>query len=145
MNQYNEYHRDFELVLGNEKPAIIVERRKSPAAYHEIIRDAAGWPHLTVVHRPLRASDGLAHPAVIIGKRRFVTNILELLSKRDNLDRKTFQIAMGVQLGYAFEDCVEYSESKLGKSCGCECCGGPTRESRLDDEAQTRRTMYINS
>lgn len=148
MSQTQDYLRDFRLVALGEKPVVIIERRKSPEAYLKVLtalcRDR--YQHLNSVHRPLADSSGKRDIALIVGRSETeVYHVLDLLRHRDKYTREGFQILMGEALGYSMKDCMEFVSSPLSRTCGCECCGGPTPESKLDDEARVRRNMYINT
>ena len=148
--QTQDYLSDLDATLRGEKPAVIIERRKSVLAY-ATAANKASLSHASAANPASMAtglrwlftlladSDGKNHPAIIAGRPETVENIDRLLATRSTMDRKTFQIAMGVQLGYDFDDCVAYSESLLGQTCGCQCCGGPTTSSKLDDERRRER------
>lgn len=140
MSQYDDYMRDFHAVANGNKPAVIVERRKSREAYLRVMT-AARADMLPSAYLTLADSTGQKHPAFIVGKTADnVRAIANLLRNRDHIRRDAFQITMGSLLGYPIKDCIEYTKSRLSKTCGCELCGGPTPESRLDDLCRLRRT-----
>jgi hypothetical protein len=144
MSQYDDYIRDLHAVIAGDKPAVIVEFRKSPKAYMQVM-PIAKREGLTTHQQALADSKGVKHAAIMAARdSRVLTRIVKLLSRRNTMTRDRFQITLGTLLGYSLDDCQDYVVSRLSKTCGCQLCGGPTRESRLDDEIKARRTvMYV--
>lgn len=138
MSQCDDYMRDLERVLWGEKPAVIIERRKSAGAYSKAMAVLASRSHVPALHVMLADSSGLKQRALIIGER--CGHVWALLGQREIYTREEFQTVMGRLLGYSYEDCAEYVKSETARTCGCELCGGPTLR---HNEAQIRRTMYV--
>lgn len=148
MNEQANYERDIAQVIAGDKPAVIVEKRKCASAmgFAYCLAEAsfaADEKSFSILRRPLKDGHGKSGDAFVFGKDVNVRGIKALLEQRDEFSRATFQTAMGVILGYTLEDCRAYTESTLSLTCGCELCGGPTEQSRLDNEAQLRRTYRV--
>ena len=142
MNEmYENYMRDLALVYFKAKPIVVIESRKSHCAYTEAIVWARKHGLFTR-YLMLADSKGQKHLALAIAQNEDRTNQLEtLLDERDCYTRRQFQIIMGNLMGYKLDDCIEYVDSRLARTCGCEMCGGPTPETKLDDEARLARTV----
>ena len=140
-SQHDAYLRDYRAVILGRKPAVIVERRKSRKAWLKVLSGAMerGLPHTTMM---LADSTGRQDQAVIVGKTaRGVAQVRDLIEDRACYTRAEFQRAMGRLLGYSPEDIESFLQSRLSLECGCELCGGPTPESRLDNDARKARTL----
>lgn len=143
MTQYQDYMRDLQRVIAGEKPLVIIERRKSAKAYLAAMPAAIKHGLVTQQTR-LADSTGNRQPAIMVAREsRAILAVLKLLRSRDDHSRADFQIAMGLALGYDRESCEEYTRSRLSRTCGCELCGGQTRESVLDDQARKARTLNL--
>lgn len=138
MSQYDDYMSDLSLVQMNEKPVVIIERRKSAKAYLLALQVArAGFFYNELM---LTDSSGKPDHALVIGyNAQPVALVCKLIANRPQYTRSDFQIALGTLLGYTHDDCVEFVRSSLSLTCGCQLCGGPTQESKADDERTARR------
>ncbi len=141
-------------VCEGRKPACIVELRKTDETHFRallmIARAHAGWVSpgetLEVYCTPLKDSRGVAHEAFMFGDGYALTGIINAMTDYADgrLSRGEYQYRVGRELGYSEAQCDEFLASPLSRTCGCEMCGGPTPESRADDEAHVRRTMYVS-
>ena len=138
---YENYMRDLALVYFGVKPMVVIESRKSWCAYTEAIVWARKHGLFTR-YLALKDSKGKAWQALAIAQDEHRPSMLvQALDERHRYDRKQFQMIIGNALGYKLDDCVDFTLSRLSRTCGCEMCGGPTPESRLDDQARLARTV----
>ncbi len=154
-NQLDDYIADWLAVRRGEKPMMICEFRKCGHAYNFIQENMAIVKRVRVYNLQLADSSGMNHPALVVTQfaNRY-QNLLTLLGNRALHTRESWQLAIGQLLGYSIKSCADFSQSYIGRTCGCELCGGLTpftaltsnpesraRQRQLHDE-HVRRTMY---
>lgn len=122
-------------VRAGRKPLLIVSAGKSQFALETLLAlaDEDGLPW---VLRDFRCEDGQPHEHLFVAgegspyAREAVNLIMSEMSRPD------LQVRLGLLLGYTAAEINEFIESELGKTCPCDCCGGP--ETVLDDAAKAR-------
>ena len=159
---YEDYRQDILDAIGGRKPVAVIEQRKCEEAFKWAWQLARkGVPDITFSTLHLADGHGVKHPALMIGNSIAILKLLKRMRRyqRELAElRASYQVDVGVLLGYEEQDCHDYTRSELSRTCGCEMCGGPTPESVQDNEesqpqcerdtrderdAHVRRTMYV--
>lgn len=139
-SQHDTYLRDYRKVLTGRKPAVIVERRKSRKAWLKVATSARERAMPLVDIKTADSTGEKDHAVIVARSPRHVLDIQRVINAREQYSRDEYQQALGRLLGYSDDEIAEFQASRLSLECGCELCGGPTPESRLDTEARKRRT-----
>lgn len=114
-------------LMDDKRALLIVSGEKSMPAYRALLSVAlsAELPHWT---GPLIGEDGQEHLHLFVAK---VPNIIDLAldairkTKSGELKRGHLHEFLGALLGYPSDGCKEFSQSRVGRTCKCDCCGGP--------------------
>lgn len=148
MNTCDEdYTADYLAVARGDKPLMICEKRKAPLTYAMIKRLTSLFAAPDAFDIMLADGDGRNRAALVVTRKANDYHyLLDLLANRERFTRAQFQMSVGELLGHTPESCQEFSDSKIGKSCECELCGGADestrRHNRADHDAHVRRTMF---
>jgi len=127
---------DYVNVREGRKPLLIVSAGKSQFAYESLV-GIAREDGMTVLVEPLVCEDNELHAHVLIAApgapyaREARDAIVDCLSEavltrdaqRKRELRAQLQLKLGLLLGYAAGECVDFINSELGRSCPCDCCG----------------------
>ena len=127
---------DYVSVREGRKPLLIVSSEKSTFAYEQIadFAEQDGLRHQCAL---LIGEDGDLHEHVLVSLpgAPYVREALELIDavRCGRMSRSDMQMRMGMLLGYSAYEILEFIESHVGRTCKCDCCGGPnTVQDRTD-------------
>lgn len=115
--------------IEGEKSLVIVSSGKTTLGYETavMLAERAFMYHEIVM---LRCEDGELHEHVFLGERWRVLEALTQLERREKgeISRERLQYNLGLLLEYSTDDIVEFIASEVGRTCPCDCCGGPVDE-----------------
>lgn len=130
---------DYADVVEGRKPLLIVSAGKSQFAYDTITKLALASDAVQYRLANLVCEDERAYQHAFVCSwgapyaDEAINLILDAISEAVHPDRdrplrairKSLQVALGMLLGYAAAECIEFADSELGRTCPCDCCGGP--------------------
>ena len=160
MTQLNDYvsdaFADYDAVIEGTKPLLIVSSGKSAYAC-EALGNLAKRDFLQVTCETAGfiCEDGEVHTHVFIGQAGTTTAQDAIDAIWRNIERgadddwnpkrsrEALQLELGLFLGYELRDIFAFMRSDIGRTCPCDCCGGPDtaeKPARLPDPNPGRFT-----
>ena len=129
-------YADYAAVRAGEKPLMIVSSGKSAFAVETLSR-LAEEDGLNAIHERFTCEDGLIHTHVFIcaaGAPYAYEAISAIWRNIERVaydgwnprrSREALQLELGLLLGYSAQECLDFMRSDIGRTCECDCCGGP--------------------
>jgi hypothetical protein len=129
---------DYDAVIEGTKPLLIVSSGKSAYAC-EALGNLAKRDFLQVTCATARfvCEDGEVHTHVFIAPAGTTTGQDAITAIWRNIERvgydgwdprrsrQALQLELGLMLGYEPQAIVDFMRSDIGRTCPCDCCGGP--------------------
>lgn len=128
---------DYNAVREGRKPLLIVSAGKSKFAANELLDIADGDERVTLATDVFVCEDGKLHNHLFIAaagspyareaKEAIWQNIERVAYDgwAKSRAREDLQLRLGLLLGYSARECLDFIHSDLGRTCPCDCCGGP--------------------
>lgn len=170
------YMTELAAVREGVKPLMIASEGKSPVAY-KVLRDIVDADDaLEVQISDFICEDGVLYEHAFVCRtgasyaREAVRLIFDTISKAVIAEtphaagevRRRHQLRLGLLLGHSAAECAEFSDSELGRTCPCDCCGSEftaetverprvpegwaeveaSRNDHDEDAMRARRTQY---
>ena len=143
---------DYVNVREGRKPLLIVSAGKSQFALESLV-GIAREDGMSVIVEPLVCEDGKLHEHALIAApgapyaREARDLIVDCLSEavltrdygRKRELRAQLQLKLGMLLGYAAGECVDFVNSELGRTCPCDCCGSEYTVTQAPDRHASSR------
>jgi hypothetical protein len=127
---------DYDDVCTGKKPLLIVSSGKSAYACEALAGLAKTDGHELEIQRFV-CEDNEVHTHAFISAKgspyaKDAVNAIWRNIERVAYDgwdprrsREALQLELGLMLGYSAQRCLDFMRSDLGRTCPCDCCGGP--------------------